>query len=197
MNGRLYNAKLHRFLQPDNYVQDPSNTQNYNRYGYVLNNPLKYTDPSGELSFKSIGKWIEKNANDVFAGVAIAAGIILVATSYGVQVGYGLISLGVSHFVATYQKHKETGDWNTAPKSTGIIFDISFSTDFGYNNSNDKPSGITQNEPVVKPVTVEDNQTPMNNWKLSKKVFGKANEIGHLFQSLRLDYKQQEHLLLL
>ena len=47
MNGRLYDPKLHRFLQTDNYVQDPSNTQNYNRYGYVLNNPLKYTDPSG------------------------------------------------------------------------------------------------------------------------------------------------------
>jgi RHS repeat-associated protein len=50
MNGRLYDPKLHRFLQPDNYVQDPSNTQNYNRYSYVLNNPLKYTDPSGEAA---------------------------------------------------------------------------------------------------------------------------------------------------
>jgi RHS repeat-associated protein len=48
MNGRLYDPKLHRFLQPDNYVQDIENTQNYNRYSYVLNNPLKYTDPSGE-----------------------------------------------------------------------------------------------------------------------------------------------------
>lgn len=52
MNGRLYDAKLHRFLQPDNYVQDPTNTQNYNRYGYVLNNPLKYIDPSGEQTSK-------------------------------------------------------------------------------------------------------------------------------------------------
>jgi RHS repeat-associated protein len=43
MNGRLYDPKLHRFLQPDNYVQDSSNTQNYNRYGYVLNNPLRYS----------------------------------------------------------------------------------------------------------------------------------------------------------
>lgn len=49
MNGRLYDAKLHRFLQPDNYIQDPYNSQNYNRYGYVLNNPLKYNDPSGEF----------------------------------------------------------------------------------------------------------------------------------------------------
>ncbi len=48
MNGRIYDPKLHRFLQPDNNIQDPFNTQNFNRYGYVLNNPLKYSDPSGE-----------------------------------------------------------------------------------------------------------------------------------------------------
>ena len=48
MNARLYDPALHRFLQPDNYVQDPFNTQNFNRYGYVLNNPLLYTDPTGE-----------------------------------------------------------------------------------------------------------------------------------------------------
>ena len=49
MNGRIYDPKLHRFLQPDNNIQDPFNVQNYNRFGYVLNNPLKYTDPSGEF----------------------------------------------------------------------------------------------------------------------------------------------------
>lgn len=47
MNARLYDPMLHRFLQVDNYIQDPTNTQNYNQYGYVVNNPLKYTDPSG------------------------------------------------------------------------------------------------------------------------------------------------------
>ncbi len=35
-------------LSPDNYVQNPENTQNYNRYSYCMNNPLKYVDPSGE-----------------------------------------------------------------------------------------------------------------------------------------------------
>ena len=48
MNGRLYDPVLHRFLQPDNFVQDPFNTQNFNRYGYCMNNPLLYTDPTGE-----------------------------------------------------------------------------------------------------------------------------------------------------
>jgi hypothetical protein len=36
-----------RFLSPDNYVQQPDNTQNFNRYSYCLNNPLLYTDPTG------------------------------------------------------------------------------------------------------------------------------------------------------
>jgi RHS repeat-associated protein len=48
MNGRLYDANLKRFLSPDNYIQDITNTQNFNRYGYVLNNPLMYWDPTGE-----------------------------------------------------------------------------------------------------------------------------------------------------
>jgi len=54
MNGRLYDPLLHRFLSPDNYIQDPSNTQNFNRYGYVLNNPLTRIDPSGELIVEAL-----------------------------------------------------------------------------------------------------------------------------------------------
>lgn len=64
MNGRLYDPLLHRFLQPDNFVQDPHNTQNYNRYGYVLNNPLKYIDPSGEEGLTAVA---------IGVGVAVAA----------------------------------------------------------------------------------------------------------------------------
>lgn len=49
MNGRLYDPVLGRFLSPDNFVQEPGNSQNFNRYSYCLNNPLKYIDPSGEM----------------------------------------------------------------------------------------------------------------------------------------------------
>ena len=68
MNGRLYDPKICRFLQPDNYIQDPYNTQNYNRYSYVSNNPLKYTDPSGE-EFTSFT-------------AAVIVGAIIAATTY-------------------------------------------------------------------------------------------------------------------
>lgn len=35
-------------MSPDNYVQDPFFTQNYNRYSYAYNNPLVYNDPDSE-----------------------------------------------------------------------------------------------------------------------------------------------------
>ena len=47
MNGRVYDPDLGRFISADPYVQYPMSTQNYNRYTYVDNNPLSYTDPSG------------------------------------------------------------------------------------------------------------------------------------------------------
>lgn len=51
MNARLYDPMTGRFLSPDPYVQQSESPQNYNRYSYCLNNPLKYTDRSGELFF--------------------------------------------------------------------------------------------------------------------------------------------------
>ena len=50
MNGRIYSPKLGRMLSPDPVTQAPENGQNYNRYTYAFNNPLKYSDPSGYKS---------------------------------------------------------------------------------------------------------------------------------------------------
>ena len=47
MNGRMYDPLVGRFLSVDPYIQDPGFTQEYNRYSYCLNNPLKHADPSG------------------------------------------------------------------------------------------------------------------------------------------------------
>ena len=66
-------------MQPDNFVQDPSNTQNYNRYGYCLNNPLKFTDPSGE-SWKS---WWNNNWRSVVTVVAAVATAVVIVASMG------------------------------------------------------------------------------------------------------------------
>ena len=55
MNGRLYDPVVGRFLSPDPFVQAPDFSQNFNRYSYCLNNPLKYTDPSG---YKWDWRWL-------------------------------------------------------------------------------------------------------------------------------------------
>jgi RHS repeat-associated protein len=47
MNGRVQDPLLGRFVSADPYITEPGNTQNYNRYSYVYNNPLTYLDPSG------------------------------------------------------------------------------------------------------------------------------------------------------
>jgi len=54
MNSRLYDPKIGRMLSPDNYIQSAGYSQNYNRYSYVWNNPMKYTDPSGDLVFTAL-----------------------------------------------------------------------------------------------------------------------------------------------
>ena len=53
-NARYYDATIGRFISADTIVQNPTNPQSLNRYSYVLNNPLKYTDPSGlEVKFEN------------------------------------------------------------------------------------------------------------------------------------------------
>jgi RHS repeat-associated protein len=47
MNGRVEDAVTGRFLSPDPVIPDIGNTQDYNRYSYVNNNPLTLIDPSG------------------------------------------------------------------------------------------------------------------------------------------------------
>jgi RHS repeat-associated protein len=47
MNGRIEDAGIGRFLSPDPRTPNRYNTQSWNRYSYVNNNPLSYTDPTG------------------------------------------------------------------------------------------------------------------------------------------------------
>jgi hypothetical protein len=46
-------SALGRFVQADSIVPQPYNPQDYDRYSYVRNNPLKYFDPSGHFCYDS------------------------------------------------------------------------------------------------------------------------------------------------
>lgn len=70
MNGRVYDPVAGRFMSADPYIQDPLNLQSYNRYAYVMNNPLGYTDPSGYFRLKKAFKFVAVAAAAWFTGGA-------------------------------------------------------------------------------------------------------------------------------
>jgi RHS repeat-associated protein len=47
LNGRVYDPYIGRMTSADPVVGDPLSGQSWNRYSYVWNNPLAYTDPTG------------------------------------------------------------------------------------------------------------------------------------------------------
>ena len=98
MNGRMYDPIMSSFLSVDNYVQCPDFSQNFNRYAYCLNNPLKYTDPSGEipvLAVVAIGAAVNvimNGINNVRHGENFFHGAGPAAVTGGVQ---GLFTYGI------------------------------------------------------------------------------------------------------
>jgi RHS repeat-associated protein len=68
MNGRVYDPLIGRFGTPDPMTESPFSTQGWNRYTYVGNSPLNFTDPSGycfmgcawQAPFKAAGKLLNK-----------------------------------------------------------------------------------------------------------------------------------------
>ncbi len=52
MNGRIYDPLVDRFMTADPLIQAPSMLQSYNRYAFLMNNPLSLTDPSGYWSLR-------------------------------------------------------------------------------------------------------------------------------------------------
>ncbi len=99
MNGRIYDPTLGRFLQADPHIQAPNNSQNYNRYSYVLNNPMSYTDPSGYFFSK-----LWDGVKGIFKGIAkipiLNAALQFVACAAGGPAGCAAYA-GMSTYAVT------------------------------------------------------------------------------------------------
>ncbi len=111
LNGRAYDPVVGAFLSPDPYVQAPDMPQNLNRYAYCLNNPLKYTDPSGNFimtimfgmmanvmiqglsgNMNTMGSFfLAAGIGGAAAGVGLATGSIFLGAFFG-QTGNSLVN---------------------------------------------------------------------------------------------------------
>lgn len=125
MNGRMYDPVVGRMLSPDNYVQMPDYSQNFNRYSYCFNNPLKYTDPSGDLVFAfPYVSW--SKSGGFSAGITVGVGIpkvLSVSASLGYNFKQNEINVSVGASAAFF-----TMSLSWAP-SSGTTF--GFSAGFG------------------------------------------------------------------
>lgn len=108
MNGRMYDPVLGRVISPDNYIQAPDNTQSFNRYSYCFNNPLKYSDPSGDIILETmivagmINLMMQTATGNVnsLADMGIAFGIGAAAGATGYYVGAAAATtIGVGGFL--------------------------------------------------------------------------------------------------
>ena len=115
MNARMYDATLGRFISADSFVQSPNNSQSFNRYSYVQNNPMKYTDPSGNFlkslfkkvgralkkiggMLKKIGRFVRENAFQI--GLMIV-GIYAPWVAFAIRTTYATMTGGLRGLVST------------------------------------------------------------------------------------------------
>ncbi|MFT3848682.1 MAG: RHS repeat-associated core domain-containing protein [Propionivibrio sp.] len=114
MNGRVYDPTVGRFLSADPHIQDPKALQSFNRYAYVLNNPLNTTDPSGYFSYNSYG------SDDTSTYYSNTDSSHSVTTSYvnGHEVSSTVNTPCSSSCIPTIDLTKDTSNtqsnWNTA-----------------------------------------------------------------------------------
>jgi RHS repeat-associated protein len=97
-NARYYSSYLGRFVSADTVVPESGNPQAFNRYSYVYNSPLKYTDPSGHCPTCLIGLALGGIAGAVMYQVATGGQgnftDMMIAAGTGAVAG-GLIGTGI------------------------------------------------------------------------------------------------------
>lgn len=96
--ARLYDPHLGRFYAPDPQHQFAS------PYVYAANDPVLFTDPSGEISSDAIWGFVISGA-EIVAGVAVIA----LTEGSGSVVGVALIGAGVSGVVYTAENTDQEG----------------------------------------------------------------------------------------
>jgi RHS repeat-associated protein len=79
MNARYCHPQLGRFVSPDTIVPEPENPQSYNRYAFVHNNPLNFTDPTGHMQQRAL---VNDGGAQGFGGAALLQEALIAGMSW-------------------------------------------------------------------------------------------------------------------
>jgi RHS repeat-associated protein len=107
LNGRVYDSLLGRMMSADPTVPDPYNPQAWNRYSYVGNDPLTFTDPTGfswlSSFFSSIGNFFRSIfSNSIVRAIAqIVIAAILIGNPLTASVAQLVFAAAASAAVVT------------------------------------------------------------------------------------------------
>lgn len=93
--ARYYDPQLGKFITPDSLVVDGTNPQELNRYAYALNNPLRYTDPTGHSFWDKVGDFFDSKAGRIGTAIAIVAvSVALIPFTGGTSSVFLYVALG-------------------------------------------------------------------------------------------------------
>ncbi|MBI4339315.1 MAG: RHS repeat-associated core domain-containing protein [Chloroflexi bacterium] len=116
MGARYYDPRIGRFLQPDPLGMDLMSPTTWDLYAYAGNNPVNWTDASGEVCWKCWGEKLVGNSGyfDLNVGVGLIVGVtfgvVLDRDGLRLYVGGGFVALpGVS---VTASPNSPTEAWN-------------------------------------------------------------------------------------
>jgi RHS repeat-associated protein len=141
MNGRVYDSRIGRFVQPDPLVGRPSIGANFNKYSYVFNSPLSGIDSSGfdcadscPIGIVGYGPstW-EEHMTDIIESDARVQALLNFAASLGETIGPPLESAAevirdgvevTSNVMATMEYSTSMGVEATPPAITNDIFNL-------------------------------------------------------------------------
>ncbi|WP_233267372.1 RHS repeat-associated core domain-containing protein [Paraglaciecola sp. L3A3] len=163
MNGRVYDPVAGRFLSADIYIQAPTNTQSYNRYSYVLNNPLSFVDPSGYTA----------ETNEPVCGAS--EGCIVVTGSRQEQIRH---ELDVQNALADYYNRMDRGESTSGSPMDFIQYDYGGVTKF-----NPRTGGVDlvfrENMTTLNRKVGKQTRNILGKYKKGKFRFGKGEKMTY------------------
>jgi RHS repeat-associated protein len=147
MNGRVYDPDIGLFVSPDLVTQSLTDNRTFNRYSYVLNNPLKYVDPTGNFhccggiihsigsalgsavnavghalgnAANAAGAWLQQNWREVVV-VGVAVGVTILTAGTASPILAGMISGATAFGTSSALYGGSLGDVLKAT-ATGALF---------------------------------------------------------------------------